>query len=278
MSPSLDTIIPRYLDIVFQDALAFQSHLIHQVSEARASGNDVITDFFYTNIDSSWAVDTIKLLEQKRLVCFKSYRPSWRIFKIRTVPTPLHHADQEWLSLSRDQWLPTGVLTQNERSMLTTTSNTLFRFSSGPYAQMTKAPNIAVQLNATGLPRVVFESGFSQSFDNLRADVGEWMIGGTGAVQAVVVVKWKPSRAIMRVRGDVKLYTLQSDGMPRLVQTEQIFPKPPGPPQILRLTRGMFFGANIDANRSANDVFGLEIDELRPVATRLMANMGYTPV
>ncbi|KAE8332894.1 hypothetical protein BDV39DRAFT_166858 [Aspergillus sergii] len=43
---------------------------------------------------------------------------------------------------------------------------------------MDKAPNVGVQLNGTGLLRVVFESGFSQSGESLRNDMLDWLLGG----------------------------------------------------------------------------------------------------
>lgn len=43
---------------------------------------------------------------------------------------------------------------------------------------MAKSPNVGVQLSGTGLPRVVFKSGFSQSGESLRNDMLDWLLGG----------------------------------------------------------------------------------------------------
>ncbi|OGM49607.1 hypothetical protein ABOM_001658 [Aspergillus bombycis] len=193
------------------------------------------------------------------------------------MATPLHNADQEWFARSREIWLSTGVLNAVERNMLLTSANTKFRLTGYPLTGMEKAPNVGVQLNGTGLPRVVFESGFLQSGESLRDDMLDWFLGGGGAVQAVILVKWRPSQARMHIRGDVELYTLGRDGMPRLQECQRIYPRPPGPAgrQTLRLTRKMFFGNNTGPGRSPNDAFLMELDQLRAVAAMVMPNMGY---
>ncbi|KAE8378314.1 hypothetical protein BDV26DRAFT_292411 [Aspergillus bertholletiae] len=140
-----------------------------------------------------------------------------------------------------------------------------------------KAPNVGVQLNGTGLPRVVFESGFSQSGESLRQDMIDWIYGGDNAVQAVVLINWRVAQATRRISGDVELYGFARNGMPDLKERQQIFPRPSGPAsgQTLRLTRQMFFGSNIGPDRSPNDAFFLELDQLRTVAAMVMSDMGY---
>ncbi|KAB8217992.1 hypothetical protein BDV33DRAFT_205773 [Aspergillus novoparasiticus] len=68
-----------------------------------------------------------------------------------------------------------------------------------PFTGMEKAPSVGVQLNGTGLPRVVFESGFPQNGESLWNDMIDWLLGGGGAVQAVILINWKPSQDTMRI-------------------------------------------------------------------------------
>ncbi|KAB8260691.1 hypothetical protein BDV32DRAFT_149125 [Aspergillus pseudonomiae] len=265
--PSPDGIAGRYFSTMFKDAPTFQHHLLQHISETRQHGDGIHTDLVYTDIAPSWAESAYSALEARRLVCFKSYNPVTQFLKLRAMATPLHNADQEWFARSREIWLNTGVLNVAERNMLLTSANT----------RMEKAPNVGVQLNGTGLPRVVFESGFSQSGESLRDDMLDWFLGGGGSVQAVILVNWRPSLATMHIRGDVELYALGRDGIPRLQERQQIYPRPSGPAgrQTLRLTRKMFFGNTIGPGRSPNDPFLMELDQLRSVADMIFPNMGY---
>ncbi|KAE8306934.1 hypothetical protein BDV41DRAFT_582848 [Aspergillus transmontanensis] len=192
------------------------------------------------------------------------------------MATPLHNADQEWFAQSREIWLNTGVLNPVERNMLLTSANTKFRLTDYPFTGMEKAPNVGVQLSGTGLPRVVFESGFSQSGESLRNDMIDWLLGGGGAAQAVILVNWKPSQDIMRIWGDLELWTLGRDGMPRRREHQQIYSRPLGPAggQTLSLTRKMF-GNHIRPGRNPSDAFLMVLAELRNVAAMVIHSMGY---
>ena len=70
------------------------------------------------------------------------------------------------------------------------------------------------------MPRIVFESGWSETFNELLEDVRQWLVGANGAVQAVILIKWTKSSTTPAVRGLVELWVLGGDGMPRLQQTE----------------------------------------------------------
>ena len=67
---------------------------------------------------------------------------------------------------------------------------------------------------------MVFECGYSQSFDRLLDDATHWLVGSDGETRAVVLVDWRPSQTTMTIRGDVAFYTVGRDGMPRLRQKE----------------------------------------------------------
>lgn len=70
------------------------------------------------------------------------------------------------------------------------------------------------------MPRIIFESGWSESFNELLEDVRQWLVGANGAVQAVILIKWTKSSTTPAVRGLVELWVLGRDGMPCLQQTE----------------------------------------------------------
>lgn len=70
------------------------------------------------------------------------------------------------------------------------------------------------------MPRIVFESGWSESFNELLEDVREWLVGANGAVQAVLLIKWMKSSTTEFVRGLVELWVLGRNEMPHVQQTE----------------------------------------------------------
>lgn len=81
-----------------------------------------------------------------------------------------------------------------------------------------KAPNMAIRERTASLPGVVFESGWSESLPQLRADMTKWITGGNGQVRMVILVNW--TRVVdNRVTGMVEIWVLANDGTPRLRET-----------------------------------------------------------
>ena len=68
--------------------------------------------------------------------------------------------------------------------------------------------------------RIIFESGWSESFNELLEDVRQWLVGTNGAVQAVILIKWTKSSTTPAVRGLVELWVLGRNEMPHVQQTE----------------------------------------------------------
>lgn len=96
----------------------------------------------------------------------------------------------------------------------------------GPYAGSSKQPDLAIvplnpQLLGIGMPSLAIESGWSESLPRLHRDMRQWLIGGGGAVQTVLLFKWYRLSG-GRVRGLAELYDLDSAGNERLLQEEVI--------------------------------------------------------
>lgn len=64
------------------------------------------------------------------------------------------------------------------------------------------------------------ESGWSESWDNLMDDVDILLVGGDGAISAVVLLKWQLDRHTRAVSGFVELYVRDRNGMPVCRQRE----------------------------------------------------------
>jgi len=107
-----------------------------------------------------------------------------------------------------------------------------------------------------------------------------WLVGGQGEVKATVILNWQLVTNTNRVRGDLELYALDGNGMPRLRQNLVIFPVPPpaqAATQQLVLTRGEIFGAHVFQGRNPRDQFIFSIDLLRHEATDALALMNLVP-
>ncbi|GIJ90555.1 hypothetical protein Asppvi_009512 [Aspergillus pseudoviridinutans] len=223
MATSPDSLILRYSGSELTDEHSFHNHLVEKISEARATRatrDAIYAELVYDNIAPSWMENVGDALERAKAGFCKSYSPFTLILRVVAMPSFLHNADQVWYNRSQTQWLVSGQLTQNEFDMLYVTANTDYEFPDGPFAGIRKSPNVAVDVENAMVPRIVIESGWSESLDELRENAGEWLVGGNGAVQAVIIIKWTPSRTTRRVRGLVELYTLDRSGMPRLEQRE----------------------------------------------------------
>ncbi|PKX91150.1 uncharacterized protein P174DRAFT_376304 [Aspergillus novofumigatus IBT 16806] len=217
---SPESLILRYSGSELTDEQSFHNHLVEKICEARATKDAIYAELVYDNIAPSWMANVGDALERARGAFCKSYNTSTLILRVVAMASLLHNVDQVWCHQSETQWLVSGQLTQNESDMLHTTANTIYEFPDGPFVGIHKAPNVAINVPNAIMPRIVAESGWSESLNKLREDAGEWLVGGNGAVQAAIIIHWTPNRTTRRVRGVVELYTLDRSGMPRLQQRE----------------------------------------------------------
>jgi hypothetical protein len=107
-----------------------------------------------------------------------------------------------------------------------------------------------------------------------------WLVGGNGAVKAVILLIWHKVGSTNTVTGDLEYYTLDRNGLPVLIQRHVIFPAPPpaqAQTQTSNLTRRILFGSVMAARANPSDAFPLRIDKLRDVARPRLANMGLVP-
>ncbi|GIC92857.1 uncharacterized protein Aud_009332 [Aspergillus udagawae] len=221
MATSPDYLILRYSGSELTDEQSFHNHLVEKISEARATRRDVIyAELVYDNIAPSWMANVGDALERAKAGFCKSYSPFSLILRVVAMPLFLHNADQVWCHQSHTEWLLSGQLTRNQSRMLHVTADSDYVFPDGPFVRIQKSPNVAFNVPNAIMPRIVVESGWSESLDELREFAGVWLVGGNGAVQAVIIIKWTPSRTTRRVRGLVELYALDRSGMPRLQQRE----------------------------------------------------------
>lgn len=114
------------------------------------------------------------------------------------MPSDIHNSDQIWFYRCLYQWSTAGLLREKEVDALYPTSNTCavflfslfplvldfflpygytdFRsiayvFSEGPLVGEEKLPDLSIEVTNNPMPLVIFESGWSESFNQLREDM-----------------------------------------------------------------------------------------------------------
>jgi hypothetical protein len=159
------------------------------------------------------------------------------------MPTELHDCHQGWYQNAADNWRNSGLLTGDEKRHLKTrvgtskfcslwcpcvffTNFTAIDSFYGPYSGSRKEPDFMIRADNLRLPKVVMESGWSESWTRLMDDMNTWLVGGNGDVKVLILLKWNIIGTPDRVRGFVEVYSLDSSGMPRLRQTEVLFKTP----------------------------------------------------
>ncbi|KAJ5124464.1 uncharacterized protein N7515_008289 [Penicillium bovifimosum] len=264
----------------FVDQLDFESHVRDTIQ--CASNPQMLV---FENVSSSWGEQTVDSINQTRdgYSTRKNYNSCTKVLRIRIMPTVLHDCVQTWWRVSEISLRDTGDLTGYEQTQIETLVGTTLEFRSGPYSCSRKEPDFFIRTNNDLLPSLVMESGWSESWNHLMDDMDLLLVGGDGAISAVVILKWQLHPRTRLVSGFVDLYVRDRNGMPVRRQREDVFPIPPQTPtsQRLNLTRREVFGRHLlpDPTRNGppNAMVYLEIDQLRLVATRALQRMSLLP-
>ncbi|TQB70096.1 hypothetical protein MPDQ_000970 [Monascus purpureus] len=149
-------------------------------------------------------------------------------------------------------------------------------FKCGPYSGSRKEPDFFFQVNDHILPTLAIESGWSESKEQLRNDMNLLLMGGNGSVKIFIIVKWTKLQGA-RVSGTVELFMRYQNGMPRLEQSEIVFPRPTtARGQRIGNRRNDLFEAALLAGRNGNDILYLDVERLRDHATRALCFMNLT--
>jgi hypothetical protein len=70
------------------------------------------------------------------------------------------------------------------------------------------------------LPTIVVECGWNQPREFLEKARDLWLIGGSGAVELVIIIKLTESRSTRKVEGDLGVFEVGTTGEPSLLQKE----------------------------------------------------------
>ncbi|KAI9926192.1 hypothetical protein ASPWEDRAFT_623743 [Aspergillus wentii DTO 134E9] len=254
----------------FHNCSALCSYINERIPQSKED-----TKFTLTEVNSTWADEMLRVLGETRLRIRFEFDTTTQILQLRIMISEIHNAAQLWYQAAWMYWMASGLTTRDESMDIRGLGVGMGSLSG---SGVDKAPYFMVRPRRSRIPRVVFESGWSESLDDLHSDINKWLVGGDGAVQVVILLKWSKVESSNRVRGSVELYTLARDGTPKLQQREQIFPIPAEPDtQPIRLTRRMLFGSNIAPGRNPQDAFALDVAVLRADAVDLLERMNRVP-
>ncbi|KAL3449422.1 hypothetical protein BJX65DRAFT_37437 [Aspergillus insuetus] len=219
------------------------------------------------------------LNENLQLYFRKHFNIVTQTLRFRIMPTEIHNCIQGWVTSEMMRWVGLGLFDLYETGLIEAESNTTIHFPHPPYAGSTKEPDVAIKHRRQCVPPIVFETGWSETYQQLLDDMNLWLVGGNGAVKVAVIVNWQLIGG-GRVSGTMEVYGLDRAGMPIRRQTEVIFPKPPqaiASAQQITFSRRMLLGDSIQPGRNPRTLLPFRIDMLREKARDAFEIMGLAP-
>lgn len=232
----------------FKTKRQFKESILDTLRESRGFRELVITD-----IPQGWE-RFLWEVEEALPATRKTYDPTSATLRVTIRPTWAHNVAMGWLSDSKTDWVLSGAMNQAEKRLVQLAGNTskllllnliatwlilaALSFQNGPYRGLRKEPDAMFHVPSQTLPTLTVEVGWSESYDDLCGDMNRLLVGGNGDIKIVIIIKWTKERN-GHISGILELYRIDRQGIPRLEQTEVIFPMPAGdPPQPLNIRRG----------------------------------------
>lgn len=136
-----------------------------------------------------------ELRGQRRLV---SFDPDREILKVQALPHNLHDAIQRFIDQVKSKQFPPAISSPEQRARLTLGSGEQLLGKIEPrlrkkYRGWKRTPDVALfylsEETMEDLCRIVFETGLTESYEDLANDAHQWLTSSQGQVQLVVIVK-----------------------------------------------------------------------------------------
>ncbi|GIK02050.1 hypothetical protein Aspvir_006093 [Aspergillus viridinutans] len=233
-------------------------------------------EFIFTDVPPSWADAVYQLIDEK-IPSRKSYNSKSRELQIRVNHTHITDCIQPWLFKKPVGWLLDGDMTLEEVDLFYPGVGTTIFFKSGPYSGSWKEPDFFFRATHYYLPTLAVQSGWSESKEQLYKGMELLLVGGNGSTNVVMIVQWTRLEEA-RVSGTVELFVRDENGIPKLEQSETIFPRPATPNnQSLWIRRRDLFGPALVPGRNGNDVLYFNVEDLRRYATGALGLMDLVP-
>ncbi|KAJ9300741.1 hypothetical protein DTO271G3_1905 [Paecilomyces variotii] len=178
------------------------------------------------------------------------------VLRVHIKPSPIHNVYLQWMKNELCHMIMAQFLTFDEFEYLELNVATRFTGFSGIYAGSSKEPDLLLQPGTRGLlPRVIIESGWSESWPHLQSDRTLWFSGGD--VRYVILLKWtKTSNGC--VTGMIEVFHRNPAGAAILLHHEQLFPVPvPAVQRDIPITLDELFGSHLSPARETLHAMGL---------------------
>ncbi|KAJ5550593.1 hypothetical protein N7535_001464 [Penicillium sp. DV-2018c] len=256
------------------EALAF----VIRTLEAWNPEVEKAAEYYFTDVPPAWGPSIFAYLDEEGFPLRKSWNSQDHVLRLK-IPTQIHNSIQRWFTRCASEWERSGLITPDERDMIDGEFGTTLSFPHSPFVQSRKEPDILVDPDdGQGFPSVVFEAGWSESWNGLEADCELLLRGSGGLTKAAILVNWTLNRQHRTVSGEASVWTLNDSDQPQRRQIEVIFPSPNFPEaQGLSIIRGELWRGSLDPMRNPQEVLRLDIDMLRQEALRALARMGLGP-
>ncbi|GIJ90701.1 hypothetical protein Asppvi_009662 [Aspergillus pseudoviridinutans] len=147
-------------------------------------------------------------LERKNLRI--NYNAYTGLLRLKIMPISLHDVHQRWINRALVQWGMTGIINSDEADLLWSGSGTTFDNFTGVYQGSIKQPDHYLRVDTDDDPRIVVESGWSESFIHLRSDKTLWLKGNPSVV-LVILLKWS-ALSYNRIKGSAEVWRRGSTG------------------------------------------------------------------
>ncbi|KAL5355592.1 hypothetical protein BJX96DRAFT_170819 [Aspergillus floccosus] len=192
------------------------------------------------------------------------------------MPLSLHDIHQRWINTSIAEWRYNGLISRQESQLLWSGVGTTFDQFSGVYKASSKQPDHYLRIDTDPSPRIIIESGWSESFPHLRHDKDLWMLGDPSVV-LVILLRWT-AISNGRIKGCAEVWRRDAVGS-LISNTMSIFPAPsPLPPtETIQFTKGELFGAAMVPGANPNTVLELDVSELRGFGEEVVTKMNMQP-
>ncbi|PKX91488.1 uncharacterized protein P174DRAFT_374508 [Aspergillus novofumigatus IBT 16806] len=192
------------------------------------------------------------------------------------MPISLHDVHQRWINRAFVEWGMNGIINSAEADLLWSGVGTTFNNFTGVHQGSVKEPDHFLRVDTDPDPRIVVESGWSESFTHLRSDKNLWLKGNPSVV-LVILLKWS-ALSYNRIKGTVEVWRRDSTG--NLVSsTMPIFPAPVPLPQneLIQFTKGDLFGPALLPGQAIGTLLELDLVKLRTFASEVIGKMGMRP-
>ncbi|RPA94422.1 hypothetical protein L873DRAFT_1846643 [Choiromyces venosus 120613-1] len=117
-----------------------------------------------------------------------TYRPAIQQLTIK-MPTQMHGTIASWAMELIMVGTNAGAFGQGDLSLVA--EGELYGFT-GEHQDITKTPDMAIIPEYCFWPTVVFEFGYTEPYDDLKADVKLLLEGSAGGIIKVILIKLKP--------------------------------------------------------------------------------------